>query len=806
MEKSFIYSLTTLKPNFNRILYKNDEYYNSSEQTILENIINNMDIHYKWYEEERGISFNIDRNVEQIRIPEKLELINIERLFKQFYNKNITRKSKETTYNFFDYNKKTYVTYKNNTHGIYIKNNYIKEIKGRKLKTDTIEINDYDNYKNIFNLSVTIDLSENIKEVLELYNIIENSIKCEKSELINKEEEIFNKYLVEVRKKIRTIEDIFSIEGENNFELGRIEIKYILKKGTNKEKNQLKKYIKELKEELLNYFEKNQNQNQVLIDIQLENNQTLKYGLGESITNKEIIDKVLKVQKGSKIYLRIPKEGIENNKLIGFNIEDLPKDIYIMDRSINDVQLVKQMDIVYTRTTFLGFEALMIGCEVVCFAMPFYAGWGLTHDYVNLDSYIFRRWRKNVSIIDLFVSIYLIYSDYDNPYNPVVDKKRDNYYLKNSNMLLSKEVEKDYPRKRITYSNLNIEVYSIDEVKLQDIVSIYNKYKKRELKKESKIFLYGFDDLKIIKHFLKQYKEENIKYLSENFFSNIEDKILFNLEKTTKNKVIEKFNNIGNELMGVIIKDKGEYYSLLEEEKSSPYIPEEETTLEKKIINRMRNKILEDNFKEIEDFTELYKKNKTYNLEEIQIKTNKKIILIVGQKDESISLKEGTLINKVEMVKNVKENYKDYYLIYKLHPKEELKEEIKEIVDLISEDNVYALIKKVDKVATISSFVGLEAKVINEKVEVIVYGLPFYACWGLTIDKSTNPMKKELEKRRKKGLFFVYGFFEEDISEMGFSLKDILYAYLKDYNLYISKKDNQYYELDYFLKREMNDK
>ena len=108
--------------------------------------------------------------------------------------------------------------------------------------------------------------------------------------------------------------------------------------------------------------------------------------------------------------------------------------------------------------------------------------------------------------------------------------------------------------------------------------------------------------------------------------------------------------------------------------------------------------------------------------------------------------------------------------------------------------------------ATISSFVGLEAKVINEKVEVIVYGLPFYACWGLTIDKSTNPMKKELEKRRKKGLFFVYGFFEEDISEMGFSLKDILYAYLKDYNLYISKKDNQYYELDYFLKREMNDK
>jgi capsular polysaccharide export protein len=28
----------------------------------------------------------------------------------------------------------------------------------------------------------------------------------------------------------------------------------------------------------------------------------------------------------------------------------------------------------------MGFEALLLGKAVHCFGMPFYAGWGLTHD------------------------------------------------------------------------------------------------------------------------------------------------------------------------------------------------------------------------------------------------------------------------------------------------------------------------------------------------------------------------------------------------------------------------------------------
>jgi capsular polysaccharide export protein len=35
---------------------------------------------------------------------------------------------------------------------------------------------------------------------------------------------------------------------------------------------------------------------------------------------------------------------------------------------------------IYTLTSLIGFEGLIWGRPVRCFAMPFYAGWGLTQD------------------------------------------------------------------------------------------------------------------------------------------------------------------------------------------------------------------------------------------------------------------------------------------------------------------------------------------------------------------------------------------------------------------------------------------
>ncbi len=49
-------------------------------------------------------------------------------------------------------------------------------------------------------------------------------------------------------------------------------------------------------------------------------------------------------------------------------------------RNSDITALIKSSDVVCTMTSLAGFEALLHGKQVVCFGVPFYAGWGLTDD------------------------------------------------------------------------------------------------------------------------------------------------------------------------------------------------------------------------------------------------------------------------------------------------------------------------------------------------------------------------------------------------------------------------------------------
>lgn len=55
-------------------------------------------------------------------------------------------------------------------------------------------------------------------------------------------------------------------------------------------------------------------------------------------------------------------------------------DALTLDAPCNPVELLRTVDKVYTVTSLLGFEALLLGVPVHCFGMPFYAGWGATQD------------------------------------------------------------------------------------------------------------------------------------------------------------------------------------------------------------------------------------------------------------------------------------------------------------------------------------------------------------------------------------------------------------------------------------------
>lgn len=72
--------------------------------------------------------------------------------------------------------------------------------------------------------------------------------------------------------------------------------------------------------------------------------------------------------------------------------------------------LLTQVDEVHTMTSLTGFEALLRGVPVYCYGQPFYAGWGLTNDWLPLS-----RRQRQLSLAQLIAGALLIYPMYFHP-------------------------------------------------------------------------------------------------------------------------------------------------------------------------------------------------------------------------------------------------------------------------------------------------------------------------------------------------------------------------------------------------------
>ncbi len=76
----------------------------------------------------------------------------------------------------------------------------------------------------------------------------------------------------------------------------------------------------------------------------------------------------------------------------------------------NMAKIMLWCDEVHTMTSLAGFEALIRGKKVVCYGMPFYAGWGLTRDMKKIP----RRDRL-LRIEELAFGALVLYPRYIDP-------------------------------------------------------------------------------------------------------------------------------------------------------------------------------------------------------------------------------------------------------------------------------------------------------------------------------------------------------------------------------------------------------
>ncbi len=161
----------------------------------------------------------------------------------------------------------------------------------------------------------------------------------------------------------------------------------------------------------------NNNKKKILIIAQTAGDSSLKYGMGNKFTTKDIIDDAIKDNPKYEIYIKIHPDVLCGKKSSDINLQDIPKKCFTLKENVNPIDLIKYFDKIYTKTSGMGMEALLLNKEVHCYGMPFYAGWGVTKDKLKCNR------RERVCTVDeIFAGAYILYSEYFNPFT----KKKSN--------------------------------------------------------------------------------------------------------------------------------------------------------------------------------------------------------------------------------------------------------------------------------------------------------------------------------------------------------------------------------------------
>lgn len=486
---------------------------------------------------------------------------------------------------------------------------------------------------------------------------------------------------------------------------------------SSEELEQAKKAIELIKKEKLSKYNNNlcvpkelfsANEERVLIITQVANDASLKFGLADNFSTQDIINEAIKENPNAKIYIKIHPDVLSGKKQSDFNAQNLSNKCVIIKENYNPIELLSYFKKVYTKTSGMGFEALMLGSECVCYGVPFYAGWGLTQ-----DKQACKRRLKKRSLEEVFCAAYILYSEYFNPY---LNQKSDIF----------------------------------------DTIYTLAKYKKIEQANSNKLYFLGFTLWKrwFMKPFFKA-KNNKIIFLNsldELYKANLisEDKIFIWGKKYDKTLLAKDFNNEiflveDGFLRSVFLgSDLTRPFSLIVDNKGLYVDPSKPSDLEDILQNYKFDDGLKQRAKKLITTITQNKFSKYNGLkhEKLNFNTNKKIILIPAQvEDDASMILGGAGFDTLKLLQSVRKANENAFIVFKPHPdvlsgnRKGLKDKniiLKYCDEIIENVSIDSAINACDEVHTITSTSGFDALLRGKKV--VVYGKPFYAGWGLTQD------------------------------------------------------------------------
>ncbi len=461
-------------------------------------------------------------------------------------------------------------------------------------------------------------------------------------------------------------------------------------------------------------------QKKVLVVDQTLNDMSVILGMADKHSFAEMYKAACSENPEADIYIKVHPDVIAGKKrgyLLGAQENS---NTFIISDDVNPLSLMKLMDKVYVVSSQMGFEALLLNKPVVCFGMPFYAGWGLTDDRISCE----RRSKKRTAT-EIFAAAYIKYARY---INPLTGKRGDifdviNHLIRQKNHALENNMDSyciGFRWWKHSYVRPFMQGYTNKVVFVKNAQHAI----KKGLNNKSRIIVWGNNDT------------DDIKKISA--FMNIP---VWRMEDGFIRSV-----GLGSDFvppMSLVIDERGIYYNpqnisdleyILNCSQFSPELISRAQKLRDMIVNHKITK---------------YNIEPPYKLS-LRNSPSQKIIFVPGQVEDDASIRLGCedVKTNTNLLKAVRQAHPNDFIVYKPHP-DVMARNRKGKIDLNSAQqyadyvettmSVLSCIDAAHEVHTMTSLSGFDALIRGKRV--VVFGRPFYAGWGLTEDRLPVPRR-----------------------------------------------------------------
>lgn len=482
----------------------------------------------------------------------------------------------------------------------------------------------------------------------------------------------------------------------------------------------------------------------------------------------------------------------------------LPKNVRLLTQALNPIALLSQVEHVYTVSSHMGFEALMLGKKVHCFGVNWYSGWGLTDDSgapkrllkevqhrreLSARASVSTKKKSGLSLFSiasnktintmletLFYSAYIDYSHYVDPATKKACDIDAAIEWLVTNRHWQSRLEGDFT------------VYEFSRWKLPFVRDFINLPR-------TTLFVKPKPRLKNLlhpDHFRVNYQRPLLVWglaKRQQVQQKRQKKLVMPSSEMPSIYCMEdgfiRSNGLGATLLAplsVVIDKQGIYYDATQPSDLEILLcncgalsPCQNTR-----VKLLQEKLRTQRVSKYNVGTDVNSSNSQHSswMQEAKL-SNKRRILIIGQVEDDLSVQYcgSTIKTNRGLIDRVCQDNPDAYLIYKPHPDVEAGLRAGKVVAAgLRQVNAVAYdtampdcLECIDEVHTISSLTGFEA--LLRGLQVTCYGLPFYAGWGLTtdIDAQLSPKSEYLDRRKRDTVL---------------TLEQLLYCVLIQYPLY----------------------